>query len=129
MRGWWQVKIRGTPSEDNTIELDFRRIILLRRSKLPFLFGKITFFLPPRSVINAIAKWCAKCVCACTRCPWPDAWSSRGRGSRGKAESAPKAQLQLMYLDDDLWVHKTGEGNVFVQQRISPSESDSPGAG
>jgi hypothetical protein len=29
-----------------------------------------------------------------------------------------------MYLDDDLWVHKTGEGNVFVQQRISPSESD-----
>ena len=35
----------------------------------------------------------------------------------GKAESAPKAQLQLMYADKDLWVHKTGEGNVFVQQR------------
>lgn len=49
------------------------------------------------------------------------------RGSRGKAQSAPKAQLQVIYLDDDLWVHRTGEGNLFVQQRISPADAESGG--
>jgi len=93
----FHVKIRGIPDSKDTITLDFRRITLFRRSKLPFLFGKVVFYLPPRFIINAIAKW----------------------GSRGKAESAPRAQLQLLYLDHELWVHKTGEGNVFVQKRMS----------
>jgi hypothetical protein len=26
----------------------------------------------------------------------------------GKAKSADKAQLQILYLDDELWVHRTG---------------------
>jgi len=97
----FRVKINGSPESESEVSLDFRRIILLRRSKFPSLFGKITIPLPRRSVINAIARW----------------------GSRGKAKAAPKALLQMQYLDDTLWVHRTAEGNWFIQTRI---DDDAP---
>eukprot|EP00802_Teleaulax_amphioxeia_P018639 Tamp_18840.p1 GENE.Tamp_18840~~Tamp_18840.p1 ORF type:complete len:373 (+),score=61.48 Tamp_18840:86-1120(+) len=97
----FHVTIRGTPASGDTLGLDFRRITLFRRSKVPWLLGKLVILLPPRSIINAIAKW----------------------GSRGKAQSAPKAQLQLLYVDHELWVHRSGEGNLFVQRRLTPYDN------
>jgi len=36
---------------------------------------------------------------------------------RGKATSPPKAYFDVLYLDNDLRIHKTGEDNLFVQSR------------
>ena len=93
----FRVTICGTAEASDTISLDFRRITLLRRSRFPRLFGTVNIYLPPRGFINAIAKW----------------------GSRGKADAAPKAEMKLLFVDHELWVHRTGEGNIFVQERMS----------
>uniref|UniRef100_A0A7S3P6V1 Plastid lipid-associated protein/fibrillin conserved domain-containing protein n=1 Tax=Amphora coffeiformis TaxID=265554 RepID=A0A7S3P6V1_9STRA len=36
---------------------------------------------------------------------------------RGKAKAPPKAYFDVLYLDSDLRIHKTGEDNLFVQSR------------
>jgi PAP_fibrillin len=35
----------------------------------------------------------------------------------GKVKKVPKGYFDLLYLDDDLRVHRTGEDNIFVQSR------------
>ena len=32
-------------------------------------------------------------------------------------KEVPQAYFDVLYLDDELRVHKTGQGNLFVQQR------------
>ena len=39
------------------------------------------------------------------------------------AKKPPQAYFDVMYLDDDLRIHKTGEDNLFVQARESWSEA------
>ena len=41
------------------------------------------------------------------------------RASRGKAQLSDRgAGFTMLYLDDDLRMHKTFDGQFFVQQRI-----------
>ena len=55
--------------------------------------------------------------------PALDSWLLRAvarRASRGKAELSDRgAGFTLLYLDDDLRMHRTFDGQYFVQQRIS----------
>mmetsp|Transcript_33246 Transcript_33246/g.77769 ORF Transcript_33246/g.77769 Transcript_33246/m.77769 type:complete len:337 (-) Transcript_33246:200-1210(-) len=92
----FRVKVAGSPSDkERQLDLDFKEVQIFRRSKLPRLFGAITIKLPSRRVLQTIAKW----------------------GSRGKAASNQAPMLEICYFDDDLWIHRTGEGNMFVQKR------------
>ena len=34
-------------------------------------------------------------------------------------KEVPQAYFDVLYLDDDLRIHKTGQGNLFVQRRPS----------
>lgn len=42
---------------------------------------------------------------------------------RGQAKAPPKAYFDVLYLDDDLRIHKTGEDNLFVQARPTWKEA------
>ena len=67
----------------------------LRKSRVPFL-RTIVVPLPPSGLLRAVARW----------------------ASRGKAQlSSRGAGFKLLYLDDDLRMHKTFDGQYFVQQR------------
>ena len=77
------------------MQLYFRRVKLLRRSRW---LKSVVIPLPPSWLLRAVAR----------------------RASRGKAELSDRgAGFTLLYLDDDLRMHRTFDGQYFVQQRIS----------
>ena len=82
---------------------------LLRRSRL---FKTIVVPLPPSWLLRAISRW-----------------ASRGKGQL----SQRGAGFKLLYLDDDMRMHLTFDGQYFVQRRPGavegkqgPSGADSP---
>ena len=94
LRGF-QVVVDGTPLSNTDIALSFKKVKLLRNSRLPWLFGEVTIRLPSRFI-----RWLA------TR--------------NNKTQDERKAPyLSIKYLDDDLRIHTTDSNNWFVQSRIS----------
>jgi len=67
---------------------------LLRRSRL---FKTIVVPLPPSWLLRAISRW-----------------ASRGKGQL----SQRGAGFKLLYLDDDMRMHLTFDGQYFVQRRL-----------
>lgn len=90
----FRVIVGGTPLSNTNIQLAFKSVKLLRKSRLPRLFGEITIRLPSRLI-----RWLAT------------------RNRPGDERNAP--YLSLKYLDEDLRIHVTDSNNWFVQSRIS----------
>lgn len=93
LRGF-RVVVSGKPLSNTDIQLSFKSVKLLRKSRFPRLFGEITIRLP-----SGLIRWLA------TR--------KRPQDER----NAP--YLSLKYLDEDLRIHTTDSNNWFVQSRIS----------
>ena len=93
LRGF-HVVVKGTPFSNTDIQLAFKSVKLLRKSRLPLLFGEITIRLPSRLI-----RWL---------------------GTRNKLQDEKNVPyLSVKYLDDDLRIHRTDSGNWFVQSRIT----------
>ena len=92
LRGF-RVVVKGVRLSDDEVQLKFRRVKLLRRSRF---LRKIVIPLPPSGLLRALARW-----------------ASRGKGQL----STRGAGFQLLYLDDELRAHKTFDGQYFLQQR------------
>mmetsp|Transcript_833 Transcript_833/g.2080 ORF Transcript_833/g.2080 Transcript_833/m.2080 type:complete len:274 (+) Transcript_833:78-899(+) len=89
-----EITIKMTPLSDRRVRLDFLRgLALNEKAPLPFL-KEFRFSFPPAVVGDILAR------------------------IRGKDPSVePQAYFDVLYIDDTLRVHRTGEGKVFVQQR------------
>jgi len=93
LRGF-RVVVKGKALSDNEVQLYFRRVKLLRRSRW---LRALVLPLPPSWLLRALAR----------------------RASRGKAELSDRgAGFTMLYLDDTLRCHLTFDGQYFVQQRI-----------
>ena len=99
----FEVVVQGEPLSDTDIGLSFKKVNILRKSRFPKLFGKITIRLPSR-LIRLLASKNKKV----------DDNSSSGEG--GSIRRGP--YLRLRYVDDDLRMHTTDSGNWFIQTRL-----------
>lgn len=100
LRGF-RVFVEGKALSETEIQLIFRKVKLFRRSRFPRLFGEITFGLPNPGLLRAIGRFFAR---------------SRGRGKANPSDRG--AGFQLLYVDEDLRVHRTFDGLYFVQKRL-----------
>lgn len=82
LRGF-RVVVAGVPLSDNEVQLKFRRVKLLRRSRW---LKSVVIPLPPSGLLRAFSRW-----------------ASRGKGQL----SNRGAGFQLLYLDDELRMHQT----------------------
>ena len=93
------VVIKAKAVSEKRVELNFRyaKAVLTR-----FLFFPIKWSL----YIPVPATFITRCIVLFYRI-----------FRRGKAKVPPKAYFDVLYLDNDLRIHKTGEDNIFVQAR------------
>jgi len=98
----FRVVVAGYPLSDDELQLKFRRVKLLRRSRI---FKKLTVPLPPSWLLRSLSRW-----------------ASRGKGQL----SERGAGFKLLYLDDDLRMHRTFDGQYFVQQRPRATQQKAP---
>lgn len=91
----FRVVVEGTAETDTYMALNFKKIIIKRRKKLFNKFETINVPLPPFSVLRAFAKL-----------------ASMGRAN------AKQAGFEIKYLDENFRMHKTNDGNWFVQTRL-----------
>ena len=88
------ITIQMTPLSDTRVRLDFLRgRALNEKAPLPFL-KDFRFSFPPALVGDVFA---------------------RIRGKDPRVE--PPAYFDILYIDDKLRAHRTGEGKIFVQER------------
>jgi len=93
----FRVVIDGEVLNPEEVQLLFRKVRLLRRSRFPRLFGRVTIPLPNPKLLR---------------------WLGR-RASRGKAELSNRgAGFKMLYLDDNFRMHQTFDGLYYVQQRL-----------
>ena len=85
----FRVVVESTAVSDTEIDLSFKKVNILRKSRFPQLFGKLSFRLPSRLL---------------------------RRLNMSKDERGP--YLTIKYLDDDLRIHQSGSGNYFIQSRV-----------
>lgn len=85
----FRVVVEGEPVSGSEIDLSFRKVEILRKSRFPHLFGKVSFRLPSKLIRRIFS----------------------GKKVRGPF-------LRILYLDDDLRIHESGTGNIFIQSRI-----------
>ena len=97
----FEVVVQGNVLSDTDIDLSFKKVNILRKSRWPRLFGKITIWLPSR-LIRLLSSKSKK----------DD--SNNGDGSNRRAGP----YLRLRYVDDDLRMHTTDSGNWFIQTRL-----------
>jgi hypothetical protein len=89
-----EITIRMTPLSDTRVRLDFLKGRALNEgAPLPFL-KDFRFNFPPAAVGDFLARL---------------------RGKDPQVE--PPAYFDILYLDEELRAHRTGEGKIFVQQR------------
>jgi hypothetical protein len=92
LRGF-RVVVKGVRLSDTEVQLKFRRVRLLRRSRW---LRALILPLPPSWFLRGVAKI----------------------ASKGKATPSPRgAGFTMLYLDEDIRCHKTFDGQYFVQQR------------
>eukprot|EP00617_Octactis_speculum_P005795 CAMPEP_0185785714 /NCGR_PEP_ID=MMETSP1174-20130828/131139_1 /TAXON_ID=35687 /ORGANISM="Dictyocha speculum, Strain CCMP1381" /LENGTH=87 /DNA_ID=CAMNT_0028477923 /DNA_START=63 /DNA_END=326 /DNA_ORIENTATION=+ len=85
-----------TPLSASRVRLDFVKG-RARNARAPFEFLRdVSFNFPPAAVGDVL---------------------SRLRGKDPAVE--PPAYFDVLFIDDDIRVHKTGEGKIFIQRRGS----------
>ena len=96
-----QVVIKATAVSKTRVELNFRyaKAVLTRFFFLPIRW---TLFIP------VPAAFITRCIVFLSRI---------FKFGRGRVKKLPKAYFDVLYLDDDLRIHRTGEDNLFVQAR------------
>jgi hypothetical protein len=92
----FRVVVQGEPSSETMIDLFFKSVTILRKSNFPRLFGQFKIWLPSRLI-----RWLA---------------SKRSHGG-DRDHSGP--YLELRYLDENLRMHTTDQGNWFIQSRLN----------
>ena len=97
----FRVVVAGYPISTDEIQLKFRRVKLLRRSRFRWL-STIIIPLPPSGLLRALSRW-----------------ASRGKGQL----SNRGAGFKILYLDDDMRMHLTFDGQYFVQMRPEAYEA------
>lgn len=97
----FRVVVAGRAVADTQMDLRFCRVVLLRNSKFPRWFGRIVIPIPARGLrlLNRFLMM---------KCKTDDDDDSARRGP----------YFEIQYLDDDFRMHKTGEGNWFIQSRF-----------
>lgn len=89
-----EITIRMTPLSDTRVRLDFTRG-RARNANAPLSFLRdVTFSFPPPAFGDLLA---------------------RARGLNPAVE--PQAYFDILYLDETVRAHRTGEGKIFVQTR------------
>ena len=100
VRGF-RVVVAGAALSDTEVQLAFKRVVLLRRSRLPRLFGRVVIPLPSPRLLRALGRVL----------------------SRGKADQSSRgAGFELLFLDADTRMHRTFDGLYFVQRRLGDGE-------
>ena len=90
----FEITIQMTPLSDRRVRLDFiKGTALNENAPLPFL-KEFTFRFPPPSFGDVLARL---------------------RGLDPAVE--PQAYFDILYIDDEIRAHQTGEGKIFVQRR------------
>ena len=79
------------------MSLAFRRVVLLRRSRVPRLLGRVVIPLPSPRLLRGLTRLL-----------------SRGKGNASRRG----AGFTLLYIDSTLRMHRTFDGLYFVQQRL-----------
>lgn len=97
----FRVFVEGDALSEKEMQLSFRKVLLLRRSRFPKLFGRVTIPLPNPKFLRTVGRLLAR---AMGGKPNP---SDRGAG------------FTLLYLDGDLRIHQTFDGLFFVQKRLA----------
>ena len=96
LRGF-RVVVEGEALSETEMQLIFKRVKLLRRSRFPRLFGTLTIPLPNPGFLRRLGKVL----------------------SRGRANASRKgAGFTMLYLDENLRMHRTFDGLYFVQKRL-----------
>lgn len=98
LRGF-RVVVAGYPLSANEVQLKFRRVKLLRRSRW---LKSLIIPLPPSGVLRALSRW-----------------ASKGKGQLSRRG----AGFKVLYLDDDMRMHLTFDGQYFVQMRPEAYEA------
>jgi len=89
-----EITIKMTPLSDSRVRLDFLKgKVLNEKAPLPFL-RDFNFNFPPPGVSDFVAKL---------------------RGMDPNVE--PQAYFDILYIDQQMRAHRTGEGKIFVQMR------------
>lgn len=96
MKGF-QVVVEGNPVSDTKMDLTFRRVIIDRRSRVGL--NRIVIPLPNFKFLQRLTRK-----------------KSENVENDSKRRSGPC--FNMLYLDDEMRVHKTGDGNYFVQTRL-----------
>lgn len=100
LRGF-RVFVEGDALSDKEMQLSFRKVRLLRRSRFPRLFGEINIPLPNPKLLRNIGKIFAR----------------RKEGEVNPSDRG--AGFTMLYVDEDLRIHQTFDGLFFVQTRLS----------
>ena len=95
----FRVVVAGYPISADEVQLKFRRVKLLRRSRW---LSTVTIPLPPSGVLRALSRW-----------------ASRGKGQLSRRG----AGFKILYLDDEMRMHQTFDGQYFVQMRPAAYEA------
>lgn len=96
----FRVVVAGDATSDKEIDLTFRRVVILRDSRFPRLFGRLVFPIPAK-LFRLLNRFFAR------------------KNTGGDASSSTRGPyFELQYIDEDLRMHKTGEGNWFIQSRL-----------
>lgn len=99
----FRVVVEGTARSGDELELSFRKVVIRRQSRFPRWFGSVVIPIPAR-LFRAVNRFLVK----------------RGRDDKLSGDNAMKGPyFKLLYIDDEFRMHKTGEGNWFIQTRIT----------
>lgn len=105
----FQVVVEGTPKSDTRMDLTFKKVIIDRRSRVGL--NRIVIPLPNFKFLSRFSR----------KKKEPENSEISEKSEKEKEEINLKKSgpcFNMLYLDDEMRVHKTGDGNYFVQTRL-----------
>jgi len=97
LRGF-RVIVKAKAKNAKEVALSFQRVVLLRKSRFPRLFGKITIPFPGIRIVTAIGRLLA--------------YLRGGQNTKGPG-------FEMLFLDEDTRIHRSYDGLYFVHSRLS----------
>ena len=113
------VIIKATAQSPTRVQLDFKyaKIVLTKFFFLP-LFGRtLSLYIP---VPATFVTRCIELVKRIRR------FITRKQPDEGEEKRSPRGYFDVLYLDSQLRVHKTGQGNLFVQTKANAWDEAQP---
>ena len=102
----FQVVVEGKPVNDKRINLTFKRVIIDRRSRIGL--NRIVIPLPNFNFLQRFSR----------KKNLPEEVSEELNIDTSTKKKREGPHFNMLYLDDEMRIHKTGEGNYFVQTRL-----------